>query len=257
MIYRFFSPLFLLLGSCQLLAQTPKEYSFDLQQFKSCWLKDMVYESNGGRYTLEDVESMKGKVICFDKKSTDLLGDTVINARYSIKKESTETFTVRNFQVFKDIPKWFKINKDSLFVVRLTSGKSITQSPTARIKTIKAYPYEFAYDGNYLYMPLNGSLFRFEKKQSGKQWIVGTGTTVKELPLTGKERTLNLSYEFFSDPDELIIYDQNSKELYWSGMKGTKRVESVTVPINKVTKLTVKINSEVTTSRWKFVLDPQ
>ncbi|WP_162903454.1 hypothetical protein [Taibaiella koreensis] len=155
----------LLFKGLQLFSQQSDNDSFNLKQFKACWkLKDMVYVANGGRYGQEEAEKLfVGKIVCFNSNPLHILDDTIVNPRFRIVKEKTQQFTVRNFQVYKDISKWFKISKDSIYVVYMTSGISITNNPTAKIKRTKAYAYEFAYDGDYLFFPLNGSLFRLSK----------------------------------------------------------------------------------------------
>lgn len=156
----FFIALFLVL-SFQLNAQSVK-LRFSLKDFKSCWqLKDMVYEENGGSYGDDDVQKLKGKVICFNKDTVNVLSDTITNAKYSIAKESTETFTVRQFQVFKNIPKWFKITADTLYIIKL-HGKYNTEDSLGNPNQSNT-DYEFAYDGKYLYFPYNGALFRLTK----------------------------------------------------------------------------------------------
>src|SRR6185437_11028248 len=153
----------LLFGVIQLNAQTHQS-TFSIKDFRGCWqLKDMVYESNGGRYGPKDVDKLVGAIVCFNKEPIDILGDTIFQAQFSLEKESTKNYIVRNFEVFQHIEKWFKITADSLYVIKLISGTNITPDSTGRIRQSEAYNFEFAYDGNYLYLPLNGGFFRFTK----------------------------------------------------------------------------------------------
>jgi hypothetical protein len=80
----------------------------------------------------------------------------------------------------------------------------------------------------------------------------GTGSITKELKLTGKETTLKLSYEFYKEADELIVYDQNGKELDRTGMQATTKEVTETINIYDVTKLVFKIESKEANSKWKF-----
>jgi antitoxin component YwqK of YwqJK toxin-antitoxin module len=80
----------------------------------------------------------------------------------------------------------------------------------------------------------------------------GYGAMTKELTLSGKETSLNLSYEFYKEPDELIVYDQNGKELHRTGMRATTKEVTETINIYDVTKLVFKIESKETNSKWKF-----
>jgi ABC-type transport system involved in multi-copper enzyme maturation permease subunit len=83
----------------------------------------------------------------------------------------------------------------------------------------------------------------------------GTGSTTKDLSLTGKETTLKLSYEFYKKPDELIVYDQNGDELHHTGMRVTTKAETVMINLNGVTKLVFKIESKDVSSKWRFSVD--
>ncbi|WP_293299878.1 hypothetical protein [Pedobacter sp. UBA4863] len=240
-----------LVGTIQLIAMPDKDSIYTLKQFlTSCWqYKDMVYASRVGRYTQEDAKQFEGRTLCFNSNILDVLGDTIVNSEYSIKEEPTEKFTVRNFQVYKDLGKWFKIHCPSLYVINLKNGRSVSGQTG---NGIKAYPYEFAYDGTFLYIPIDGSLFRFEKYKKDTVQFVGEGSVVKEIELTGREKQLHLSYEFFTDADELQIFDQNSNMLHSTGIKSTKSKASICIRLQNVTRIIMKINSEMSKSRWKL-----
>jgi hypothetical protein len=85
----------------------------------------------------------------------------------------------------------------------------------------------------------------------------GIGGTVKELHLNGKVTSIKLSYEFYKEPDQLIVEDQNGKQLFKTGMTATHRMQSTTVPLNGVSKLFFKINSEQPNSKWRFKVELQ
>jgi len=239
---------------CQTNAQSTKS-RFKINDFKCCWqLEKIVYES-GGMYGSADEARLKGTVICFNKDTINILGDTITEARYTIKKESTEAFTVRNFQVFQDIPKWFGITVDSVYNIKL-SGKYNTKDALGNPSQSKT-DYELAFDGAYLYLnDGNGSLFKLTKyhKNATKRYV-GSGSTIKQFTLSGKEKSLNLFYEFYTDPDEIIVYDQNDKELYHSEMVSTNQEKKINIKLYNTNKLTIKIISKAANSRWAFWFD--
>jgi hypothetical protein len=231
----------------------PARAVFTLKDFKICWqLKDMVYQSNGGSYDSLAVKKIVGNIFCFNSEMSNILGDTIIHAKYSLKKESTTKYIVRNFQVFENIYKWFKIKEDSLYVIKLASGISLTKDSKVKIKRIKAYPYEFAYDGEFLYLPSNGGFFRFTRYQPEIPKNMGHGSTIKQFTLSGKESSIDISFEFFTDPDELSVFDQDGNELFRSGIMNTDKVINQTINLKNVTKLVFKIDSKASNSRWSF-----
>lgn len=99
----------------------------------------------------------------------------------------------------------------------------------------------------------------YEKARDGNKIedYSGTGNTVKELQLTGKVTSIKLSYEFYKEPDQLIIEDQNGKQLFKTEMTATNGMQSTTVPLNGVSKLVFKINSEQPNSKWRFKVELQ
>ena len=83
----------------------------------------------------------------------------------------------------------------------------------------------------------------------------GTGIKTKEVLLSGYETELKLSCEFYDEPDELIIYDHNGKELYRSGMMATIKKEVKTINLSGITKLIFKIDNKDFNSKWKFSVE--
>lgn len=80
------------------------------------------------------------------------------------------------------------------------------------------------------------------------------GTQNKTIDLSGYERDLKISYEFFKEPDELIIEDRNGKVLFSTKMKTTKEEQTTEVDLKGVTQLFFKVNCSEPESKWKFSL---
>lgn len=85
----------------------------------------------------------------------------------------------------------------------------------------------------------------------------GVGSLTKEFLLSGYETELKLSYEFYKEADELIVYDNNGKELHRTGIRATTKNETATINLSGVTKLMFKIKSKDTTSKWRFSVEVQ
>lgn len=80
----------------------------------------------------------------------------------------------------------------------------------------------------------------------------GFGNFTQELIIANNYQELIISYEFFSEPDALTIYDQAGKILYNSEMRSTKEAVSVNVPLLGVEKLVFRINTKLSKSRWRY-----
>jgi len=103
----------------------------------------------------------------------------------------------------------------------------------------------------------NCTVEKYEKTSSSNKMedYSGTGSTTKELLLTGKVTAIKLSYEFYKEPDQLIVEDQNGKQLFKTEMTATNGVQTTTVPLNGVSKLIFKVNSEQPNSKWRFKVE--
>lgn len=80
----------------------------------------------------------------------------------------------------------------------------------------------------------------------------GGGSITKELSFPESVSAIVINYDFYKEPDELIVSDQNGKVLYRTGMKVTNKTEEEKINLNKVTKVIFKIDSQKTASRWAF-----
>lgn len=107
---------------------------------------------------------------------------------------------------------------------------------------------------NNIYFLKNNQLKAILITETNKKFS-GSGNQNKELNLTGRENILKLSYDFYKEADELIIYDQKERELYRTGMRATTKTDTATVNLSGVTKLVFKIKGNDTTSQWKFSVE--
>jgi hypothetical protein len=80
----------------------------------------------------------------------------------------------------------------------------------------------------------------------------GVGSVIKKIELTGEETTLELLYDFYNETDQLVIQDQNGKELYNTTMKATVKSEKAIINLCNVITLVFRIESKVKDSKWKF-----
>jgi hypothetical protein len=163
----------------------------------------------------------------------------------------------------------FKIGKDKAYFENISFIDTCSFS-TSDIKISKLFDkankweYSWYEDGEqFLLRPkdVGPLIYRYTKEELSEinkielgafESYTGTGSITKELKLTGKETTLKLSYEFYKEADELIVYDQNGKELDRTGMQATTKEVTETINIYDVTKLVFKIESKEANSKWKF-----
>lgn len=99
---------------------------------------------------------------------------------------------------------------------------------------------------------LGGIVLFMTKLPYSTKLYTGSGNITKEQVLTGNETLLKLSYEFYKEADELIVYDQNGKELHRTSMRATTKEVTETIIIYDITKLVFKIESKEKDSKWKF-----
>lgn len=87
------------------------------------------------------------------------------------------------------------------------------------------------------------------------QEYTGNGTTTKELQLTGSPVLLKLSFEFYKEPDQLVIENQSGKELFKTLMTSTDEIKNTTISLSGETRLIFKIKSGRPNSMWRFKVE--
>ncbi|OJU73573.1 MAG: hypothetical protein BGO09_05530 [Bacteroidetes bacterium 47-18] len=168
--------------------------------------------------------------------------DTIFDLKYSIDRINTGDYLRMNVDEFYN----YKMLDSLISDIFINCKKRDPQKGNIFFTT-----WSFAYDGTYLLIFQDGVTFLCEKQKSPITFN-GLGSMAKEYLLKGYERELNLSYEFFSDPDELVIYDQSKKVIYNSGMQPTRQPVSIRIPLVGVKKLVFKINTKSSKSQWKY-----
>jgi len=63
---------------------------------------------------------------------------------------------------------------------------------------------------------------------------------------------LKLSYEFYKEPDQLILEDKSGKVLFNTDRIATSKRKTIEIPLKGVTKLVFKISNEQNNSKWKI-----
>jgi len=103
---------------------------------------------------------------------------------------------------------------------------------------------------------LNGVTVFLKRVPIEPQEYAGRGSTIKEISLYQKSSILKLSYDFYMVNDELIVHDQNDKELFSSKNISLNESNQIELPITKeVKKLFIKIKSDKPNSQWKFRIE--
>lgn len=82
----------------------------------------------------------------------------------------------------------------------------------------------------------------------------GYGSTQLELIIKDGIGFVEVTYEFFSEPDELVIYDQLGNVLYRSGMRTTKRPVVINISLIGCEKLVFNIHTKSSKSKWVYDL---
>jgi hypothetical protein len=72
----------------------------------------------------------------------------------------------------------------------------------------------------------------------------GAGIQTEEILLSGYETELKLSYDFYKEPNEVVIEDVNGEELFSTDMTSTNGMKTVEIPLRGVTKLVLKVNGQ-------------
>lgn len=80
----------------------------------------------------------------------------------------------------------------------------------------------------------------------------GIGSNSKELSVLENSNSMELSYDFYQEADELIVKDQNGNLLFKTGTVTTHKKQTVKLSLKDVSKLVFTIKSEKANSKWRF-----
>lgn len=213
-----------------------------IDELSGYWYPVFNTGGEGQALTQTDIDSFMKMYVFISADSIFDFTDTIFDLSYSIDTINTEDFLRTNVYEFYN----YKMLNSSIIDVFINCKKRIPHT-----RNVFTTTWSFAYDGKYLLIFKDGVTFLCEKQKTSIKFT-GSGSMVKEYLLKGKESELKLSYEFFSDPDELIVYDQSGKALYNSGMQSTKQTVSVNIPLVGVEKLVFKINTKSSKSQWRY-----
>jgi hypothetical protein len=130
-------------------AQERMSSSFS-NELLACWkVKDCLY--NDSSYSLEQLKLVLKKIICFEKGTAVIFDDILVDPKYSIERLNSEKYL--SYHCHND-KKYFDITADSLTVIQIT-GYLISKNSNGLNS-----PYDFFYDGKYLYLYQNKVAFR-------------------------------------------------------------------------------------------------
>lgn len=82
----------------------------------------------------------------------------------------------------------------------------------------------------------------------------GEGNLVKQVFLDGSISCIEIVYDFYKIADQLIVTDQDGKQLALVKTSSTSGDRAILIPTKSVTLLTLKISSDTPTSRWTVTL---
>lgn len=206
------------------------------------WYPIFYMESAGQALISDDIDSFMNMFAFVSEDTIVIFGYTFFDLQYSIDTINTNEYLRRSV----DEPYKFEMLDSQMSYVFARCSTYSAQNGNSFASTVG-----FAYDGKYILLIVDGVAFLCERQKT-PTILTGSGSVVKEYLLKGQERELKLSYEFFSEPDELIVYDQLKRVLYKSGMQSTKQAVSVSIALDGVEKLVFKINAKSSQSQWRY-----
>ncbi len=247
----------LLFSSCKNQAQNvnnPSEYIYGQ------WKCEKYLWSELGRYTLVQVDSIKKSILHIEK---DKIYFDKIKFIDTCKFSSSTIQTSKLFDKKNEEYYWFEEGDKRLLPLKHT-GVLPSMYTKEQLSKIDLIDLGCVSELSILYLKqdtlilnyIAGVIFYMTKVPDVRTYT-GTRSSTKELSLSGKETTIKLSYEFYKEPDQLVIEDQTGKELFKTEKLATNAMKTATLQLNGTTKLIFKIKSDDPTSQWRFKIELQ
>lgn len=249
----------------------------------SCLSQEQVHENKVKKVSdiHDQYQNIEAQSIKYDKIEKDILGESseggTITGYYDngkLKKISVEIFG----EIGKVNSDYYLNSNGFLFFVlnQTTSYTKPIYIEGSETKSVEKE--EYYYDGDKLFkwvkskieQRINTPEFNDEGKrfldnfkhykailgdygeQPGITVITGTGSSTKQYRIKNDLKEVRITYEFFKDADQLIIEDLSSKILYTTNMISTDKEQFITIPVENLKVLVLKIKSESSNSRWKI-----
>jgi hypothetical protein len=212
---------------------------------------DWIIAAEENYMTPAEATNLLYKKVLLQRNNANIFNRTCDTMTFNEYKEDAFKYISTNYRMISDTitgkgtrglnPKQLGIVSDSIEVVEIYCHKSYYE-----IFIISSEEIIIEYKSTFFFLKRVGS------SEPRKENFSGAGSITKEMTLTGKETSIKLSYDFYKEPDELIVYDQNNKELHRSGMRATAGTMTEVINIYNVTKLVFKVETKETNSKWKF-----
>ena len=148
--------IFLLING-KIYAQLIQPPIFFKQLLGHWYIKDRIHSDKGNDetiYTLQELKKFKAQGLTFNTDSVKLFLDTLTSPKYKIKKVNSKKYLLETFQLTK---KNFAVKSDSLLIVNIEGTENADNG-----KHFTTY-YNFFYDGKYLYLVEDMTIFRLFK----------------------------------------------------------------------------------------------
>ena len=243
-------------------------------ELKGCWLPEKYVKSkkfdDNIMFPIEGFEISQEKTNQFiedfnietskNESSNIILIKTFKSEHRSIfcavSKNSIQKYYLPHFYsnlnmkyISREVVEYYKKSKVYLSI----EGDKLLVEIVKNNKTEKIYFVNHAND--YVFENIADSQKFILNKIIENNIYVGVGAKYFEKKLSGNEKTLKLSYNFFQESDNLIIENQNNIKLYETGMISTKFFKTVNINIASVQKLIFKIESKQSQSKWEFKIE--
>jgi hypothetical protein len=225
------------------------------------WKVEKELSKQYTKFGTNDVGKIKESILHIEKNKIYFENINFVDTCFFTKSKIrvSELFDKKNDEYY-----WFEEGDKLLLPLKYT-GPLPTIYTKKQLKEIYLIDLGCGYDLSILYLKqdtlilnyLGGVTFFLTKLSNEVKEYKGNGNSTKELLLTGKETSIKLDYEFYKEPDQLILEDQNGKQLFKTEVTTTNGVKTTSVRLNKVTKIVFKVKSKLPNSVWRFKIELQ
>ncbi len=213
------------------------------------------------KYNIEDIKKVEKSILCIERNRIYFDGVNFIDTCYFNSKRITysKLFDKKNeeYHWFEDGTKLLMRKKDTGPLPSIYTKEQLSKFIFINLGCGHDQSIIYLNADTLILNYIGGVTFFLVKIADEKRFIKGVGSTTKKIQLKGNETSLSIEFDFYNEPDKLIIENQFGVKLFQTEMVANKSKKKSQILLNGESEIVVYIQSIKPSSKWSVIFDIQ